>query len=62
MTKPLIALPCTARELENALHAVCDHHGLWDGVVCESYSDPDCTKPCALYVVSNEPETKGETK
>ena len=29
MTKPLITLPCTAQELENALHAVCDH-GLWD--------------------------------
>ena len=32
MTKPLIALPCTAQELENALHAVCDH-GLWDAKV-----------------------------
>ena len=30
MTKPLIALPCTARELENALHTACDHDGLWD--------------------------------
>lgn len=30
MTKPLITLPCTAQELENALHAHCDH-GLWDG-------------------------------
>lgn len=29
MTKPLIALPCTAQELEDALHAVCDY-GLWD--------------------------------
>lgn len=31
MTKPLITLPCTAQELENALHASCDHDGLWDG-------------------------------
>lgn len=30
MTKPLITLPCTERELENALHAACDHDGLWD--------------------------------
>lgn len=30
MTKPLISLPCTAQELENALHAACDHDGLWD--------------------------------
>ena len=29
MTKPLITLPCMAQELENALHAVCDHDGLW---------------------------------
>lgn len=29
MTKPLIALPCTAQEMEDALHAVCDQ-GLWD--------------------------------
>lgn len=28
--KPLITLPRTARELENALHAACDHEGLWD--------------------------------
>ena len=33
MSKLLIALPCTAQELENALHAVCDHHGLWDAKV-----------------------------
>lgn len=33
MTKPLISLPCTAQELENALHAVCDQ-GLWDAKVC----------------------------
>lgn len=30
VTKPLTTLPCTAQELENALHSVCDH-GLWDG-------------------------------
>jgi len=34
MTKPLIALPCTARELEDALHRVCDHAGLWDKRIC----------------------------
>ena len=31
MNKLLIALPCAARELEDALHRVCDHAGLWDG-------------------------------
>ena len=33
MNKLLIALPCTACELENALHSVCDHGGLWDANV-----------------------------
>ena len=30
MPKYLITFPCTARELEDALHRVCDQ-GLWDG-------------------------------
>lgn len=30
MTKSLTTLPCTAQELENALHAICDHDGLWN--------------------------------
>lgn len=51
MTKPLIALPCTARELETALHAVCDHGGLWDS---------------KIYICWNqlliETKPKGETK
>ena len=29
MPKPIIAFPCTAQELESALHRVCDHDGLW---------------------------------
>ena len=39
MTKPLITLPCTAQELENALHAICDHDGLWDAKVYASIRD-----------------------
>lgn len=43
MTRPLITLPCTAQELENALHAACDHDGLWDAVITtemdEHYKD-----------------------
>ena len=42
MTKPLITLPCTAQELENALHAACDHDGLWDGKIVYHIS-PDPT-------------------
>ena len=53
MTKPLIALPCTAQELENALHAVCDQ-GLWDAKVHEAYGH--------LFLVTNKTETKGESK
>lgn len=58
MTKPLITLPCTAQELENALHAVCDHDGLWDGKVVYRISQ-DLTVPWDLVI---ETEMKGETK
>lgn len=30
MSAVLITLPCTARQLEAALHSYCDHHGAWD--------------------------------
>ena len=52
MTKPLITLPCTARELEAALHKVCDHGGLWDAKVYEAYG--------RIFLVTNKSETKGE--
>lgn len=39
MTKPLIDLPCTAQELERALHAVCDHDGLWEKKVYADICD-----------------------
>lgn len=53
MTKPLIALPCTAQGLENAPHAVCDHDGLWDAKVYADICDE-----CLVI----ETETKGEAK
>ena len=40
MTKPLITLPCTAQELENALHAACDHDGLWDAKIRPVFVKP----------------------
>jgi hypothetical protein len=58
MTKPLITLPCKAQELENALHAVCDHDGLWDAKIVYRISQ-DPTVPWGLSI---ETETKGETK
>lgn len=30
-TRLIAMLPCAARELESALHSICDHEGLWDG-------------------------------
>lgn len=71
MTKPLITLPCTAQELENALHAVCDHHGLWDAKVCsEDVFVPISGAPSYVSGITHkrvtrvviETETKGETK
>ena len=58
MTKPLITLPCTAQELENALHAACDHDGLWGAKVVYRISQ-DPTVPWGLVI---ETETKGESK
>lgn len=49
MTKPLITLPCTAQELENALHAACDHDGLWDANIAFRISQ-DPTVPWGLVI------------
>ena len=58
MTKPLITLPCTARQLEDALHAACDHEGLCDAKIMFRISQ-DPTVPWVLVI---ENETKGDTK
>lgn len=60
MTKPLIALPCTARELENALHAVCDH-GLRGGRIKVYLVNGDNGAE-TIICLETETETKGETK
>ena len=71
MTKLLIALPCTARELENALHAVCDHDGLWGAKVhIEEVFEPISDAPSYVSGITHkritrlviETETKGESK
>ena len=36
----LITLPCTAQELENALHAACDHHAAWDAKIKLGWEKP----------------------
>lgn len=59
MPKPLIALPCTARELEDALHRVCDHEGTWDAKI--TTRPPTLTEPRTLIITTTD-ETKGETK
>ena len=50
MTRPVIKLPCTAAELETALHAVCDHGGLWEYAVTVN---PD-TKEVFISIPDNE--------
>jgi len=68
MTKPLITLPCTAQELENALHAACDHDGLWDAKVkvYMEFQNPDAENYCEgkMYVAlcDKADNTKGEYK
>lgn len=73
MPHTLAILPCTARELEAALHAYCDHNGAWDAKVKLGWkkdqpwtvSTPILTLSCAPSVTAaneNERETKGEAK
>lgn len=73
MIKPLITLPCTAQELENALHAVCDHDGLWDSQIefvhGEFVHGEVDINPVFCTITEIEPprlvietETKGEAK
>jgi len=64
MPTTLITLPCTAQELENALHAHCDHDGLWGAkivVIPPRFGDPRVCHPY-YYSLAIETETKGETK
>ena len=57
MAKPLIALPCTAREFEDALHRVCDHDGLWDAKISLMLKKPE-----HYWYLEIETETRGEAK
>ena len=58
MSAILTTLPCTARELESALHAVCDHHGLWNGRIDTMCNGSDSGDACVSIVLS---EGSGET-
>lgn len=44
--KTIVGMPCTARNLENALHRLCDEHGLWDATV-----EICLHKPANVYVL-----------
>ena len=56
--KCLVTLPCTARELEDALHRVCDHAGLWDGTIqFDMVSEKPHNYRSALTIAT---DTKGE--
>lgn len=37
MMRTIIKLPCTAQELESALHAVCEREGLWENRIVFDY-------------------------
>ena len=50
MTRPIIKLPCTAAELESALHAVCDHEGLWRSEVRYDFYEKTI---CIRYSMTN---------
>ena len=41
MPKFICNLPCTARQLELALHSICDHGGLWNNRVCLVLKKPE---------------------
>lgn len=58
----LIDMPCTARELETALHAVCDHHGAWDAEIRYGLRDVEPFRTGFKAVPTLEIKTKGETK
>ena len=40
MYTTIIQLPCTAKQLEAALHSICDHHGTWDQQIVVSRANP----------------------
>ena len=60
MTKPLITLPCTARELENALHAACDHNGLWDAKIRPVFVKPQGDYFGGYFLEFFDIETEGK--
>ena len=58
----LMNLPCTARELESALHAICDHGGLWHEMIgVYGVNMENGTQTTGLCLIT-ETETKGEVK
>ena len=50
----LINLPCTARQLESALHAICDHHGAWDAQIYYGISGQGLDAVPILRIVIKE--------
>ena len=57
----LVNLPCTARQLESALHAICDHDGLW-GARVRIVPPRDGRNPYHYHMLAIETETQGEAK
>lgn len=41
MPTTIITLPCSAQELETALHRICDHDGLWHRQIAVCLHNPE---------------------
>ena len=54
MPNTLVCLPCTAQELENALHTYCDHHGAWDARIDTMCTGKDGGDATVCLVLSDE--------
>lgn len=60
MPTHIITLPCTARELEDALHRVCDHNGAWDAKIYYGISGQDLDAVPILRIVIEGEKEEGE--
>ena len=49
MYTTIIHLPCTAKQLEAALHSICDHHGTWDQQIVLRRAHCGCDFAIQLY-------------
>ncbi|MBR3958063.1 MAG: hypothetical protein IKJ89_09455 [Kiritimatiellae bacterium] len=51
----LVTLPCTARDLEAALHSYCDAHAAWDAQIALDWKNPHWTVATPILTLSCAP-------